>query len=160
VSKNAPFSRYDDISVENRRKNQPTLIWHVPLRWPLRIFGRLIYCQKLESWGYQTVYIFHHLAFALLGTIPACDRRDGVENVAERAEMSSGVQRWAEVRKNERSTDQERSGHTGQRAESESAAHGRSSLLSTVQSALCSLHYRRYTGWSKKTRPFYIFPNI
>ena len=34
----APLSRYDDILVENRQKNQPTLIWHVPLGWPLANF--------------------------------------------------------------------------------------------------------------------------
>ena len=45
------------ILVENRRKTYPTLIWHVPFGWPLAIFRRLISCQKLDSWGYQKVYI-------------------------------------------------------------------------------------------------------
>jgi len=38
-------------------KTYPTLIWHVPLGDHLRIFRRLIPCQKLESWGNQVVYI-------------------------------------------------------------------------------------------------------
>ena len=44
--------------VENRRKNRThphlaTFLWGDPLR----IFRRLIPCQKLVSWGYQMVYI-------------------------------------------------------------------------------------------------------
>jgi len=40
-----------------KKPNAPsfgTFLWSDPLR----IFWRLIYCQKLESWGYQTVYIW------------------------------------------------------------------------------------------------------
>ena len=40
----------------------------------LRIFRRVIPCQKLKSWGYQTV-TFRDPVFALLGTIPAFGRR-------------------------------------------------------------------------------------
>ena len=56
---------------------KPTLPSFGTFLWgdPLRIFRRLIPCQKLESWGYQTVYTFHDPAFALLGTIPTCDRQ-------------------------------------------------------------------------------------
>ena len=53
-------------------KTQPTLIWHLFWGDPLRIFRRVIPSQKLECWGYQVVY---DLTFALLGTIPACDRQ-------------------------------------------------------------------------------------
>jgi len=38
-------------------KSYPTLIWHVPLGWPLANFSTSIPCQKLESWGYRMVYI-------------------------------------------------------------------------------------------------------
>ena len=48
VNLNAPFSRYDDILVENRRK-KPTPPHLAPF-WgdPLRIFRRVIPSQKLE----------------------------------------------------------------------------------------------------------------
>ena len=38
-------------------KTQHTLIWHVPLRRPLANFSTTHTLQKLESWGYQTMYI-------------------------------------------------------------------------------------------------------
>ena len=38
-------------------KTQHTLIWHVPLGWLLANFSTSHISQKLESWGYQTVYI-------------------------------------------------------------------------------------------------------
>jgi len=38
-------------------KTQTPLIWHLFGGDPLRIFRRVIPSQKLESWGYQTVYI-------------------------------------------------------------------------------------------------------
>ena len=31
------------------------------------------YCQKLESWGYQTVYILRSCFRSAIGTIPACN---------------------------------------------------------------------------------------
>ena len=75
------FEIWRHIGRKSSKKPTPTLIWHVPLRigkflgkFPLRIFWRLIPCQKLESWGYQRC-TFHDPAFALLGTIPACDRQ-------------------------------------------------------------------------------------
>jgi len=66
--------RYDDILVENRRK-KPTPPSFGTLLWgdPLRIFRRLTPCQELESWAIRW-YTFHDPAFAVLGTIPACDR--------------------------------------------------------------------------------------
>ena len=45
--------------------------------YSLRIFRRLIYCQKLESRGYQMVYISRS-CFRLIGTILACDGRTDV----------------------------------------------------------------------------------
>jgi len=49
--------RHGDILVENRRKTYPLSFGTFLGGDPLRIFRRLIPCQKVESWGYQMVYI-------------------------------------------------------------------------------------------------------
>jgi len=64
-----------EIMVENRRKKTTpfgTLIWHVPWGDLLRIFRRVIPCQKLESWSYQMVYISWSY-FRSAGHNTACD---------------------------------------------------------------------------------------
>jgi len=38
-------------------KTYPTLIWHVSLGWPFANFSTTHTFQKLDSWGYQAVYI-------------------------------------------------------------------------------------------------------
>jgi len=56
VSLNAPFSRYGGILVENRLKTYPLSFGTFLEGDPLRIFRRVIPCQKAKSWGYMKVY--------------------------------------------------------------------------------------------------------
>ena len=78
--------RFRDITTYwSKIAKKPTPLSFGTFLWgdPLRIFRRLIPCQKLESWGYQMMYI-HDPAFAVLGTIPACDgQTDGHVAVAK-----------------------------------------------------------------------------
>jgi len=63
--------RFRDMTTYWSLPKKPTPPSFGTFLWgdPLRIFRRLIPCQKLESWGYQMVYCtFHDPAFALLGT--------------------------------------------------------------------------------------------
>jgi len=77
VSKMHRFHRFRDTTtywLKIVEKTQTPLICHLFWGDPLRIFRQVILSQKLESWGYQRC-TFHDPAFALLGTIPACDGR-------------------------------------------------------------------------------------
>jgi len=50
------------------------LIWHVPWRWPIANFRRVIPCHKLKSWGYQMVYISRSCVHSARHNT-GCDRR-------------------------------------------------------------------------------------
>jgi len=66
--------RFRDNGRKSPQKTTPfgTLIWHVPWGDLLRIFRRVIPCQKLESWSYQMVYISWSY-FRSAGHNTACD---------------------------------------------------------------------------------------
>ena len=69
--------RFRDMTTYwSKIAEKPTQLSFGTFLWgdPLRIFRRLIRCQKLESWAIRRC-TFHDPAFALLGTIPACDRQ-------------------------------------------------------------------------------------
>ena len=64
-----PFSTYGDILVENHLKTYHLSFGTFLGGDPLRIFRRVIPCQKVKSWGYQVVYISR--SCFLLDTISA-----------------------------------------------------------------------------------------
>ena len=80
------MQRFRDMTTYwSKIAEKPTPLSFGTFLWgdPLRIFRRLIPCQKLDSWGYQ-ICTFHDPAFAVLGTIPACDgQTDGHVAVAK-----------------------------------------------------------------------------
>jgi len=59
----------------NRRKNLPHPHWHVPLGWPLANFSTTHTLPETRIMGAIRRCTFHDPAFALLGTIPVCDRQ-------------------------------------------------------------------------------------